>query len=263
MDTYRLILEELKRRAVSKDLEYTVHNLTQMGELMKSGTKTRTETGSALNKKEQKAMNAMLKSMRGGKAHSSDLSALSCNISVNNVAAGAPKTVYVPCKDCGMFCDGKGTCNFWDKDKKIFKGGNFIKHRSVRFINTDGTSIVNKFWAAKLVKFGFPAMNVTDKKEQEKILAELKKTCSSLPKASEEERRLYVEKNKRSIALSVVEDGPIGKSAKTNSKTKKKSGKAKASKKKSSAKDDSSSSLESSESLDNEEEDGSSSEESK
>ena len=109
-------------------------------------------------------------------------------------------------------------------------------------------------------------MGVKDKKEQDKILAELKKACSSLPKASEEERRLYVEKNKRSIALSVMEDGPIEKSSKktTNSKQKKKTVKAKATKKKSPVKDESSSSSESTgQTLDNGEEDGSSSDESK
>ena len=134
---------------------------------------------------------------------------------------------------------------FLVKDKKVFKVSNFVKHRSVRYINTDGTSSLNRFWAIKLNKFGFPVMGITEKKDKDKVISDLNKVLAAIPKATEEEKAKFVDKNKKFMALSVMEDGAVSEPSKSSKSSKSKpSKKAKKQKVLSKEKEDDSSSSE-------------------
>ena len=118
----------------------------------------------------------------------------------------AGQTRYPLCKDCNLFHSIEtGKCKFWDKQQKIFKTKEYLKHRSARKVLEDGSSIVNPFWIQKLEKFCFPHIGVTEEGKK-KILKSLEEEVAKWPTASAQERRDYAEKHKKIVSLCQSEE---------------------------------------------------------
>ena len=183
-NTYRLILDQLKRRAVTKDLEYNLYSLAQIGALIAGGGVAK----AVAEGKGGKSKKAVL-------SVTTDVSSMTLNTTASQQEGERTTPKYPACTDCGMFHNAV-ECPFWDKTRKLFKVKNFLGYRTATQINADGSSEPNKYWTDKLEKFGFRAMGITNPKDQQKILADLKKVASELPEASIEERRKYAEKQR-------------------------------------------------------------------
>jgi hypothetical protein len=196
MLTYTLILENLKRRANMKDLTFNFSSLKQLGEMYReSGSENQASGGGSgdwkVRKKDKKTNNTTV---------STDLSTLtSMNTTTEQVK-------YSACADCGLFHDMNKGCLFWDKAKRQFKLKAFLAHRSVRQVNADGSSSLNKFWLKKLEQFGFPRMGITKDSDKEKIISDLKAAVKALPEATVEERRRYADTNKKFMNLAKQEE---------------------------------------------------------
>jgi hypothetical protein len=198
MTTYRLILEELKRKAQEKSLEYSIFSLKQLGRMTGNGD---FEKGKADKKKERKAANALVAAralVAGNVGISTDFSTLT----VNSVATPAYPP---PCDSCGLYHEMSKGCLFYNKETKVFGVGNFIKHRAVRQINGDGTSVLNPFWMKKLDQYAWKAMGITNEDDRKKIVKDLKAAIARLPEATVAERRAYAEQHKRFVNLSTAE----------------------------------------------------------
>lgn len=198
-NTYRLILEQLKLRAVKKDLEYTAHSLRMLEKIHKSKSasgESEWEMCKADRKRERKAHVAL----------SSDVSTLT----LNTVATSTITPKGRPCQTCAMFHGPpQDTCPFWDQTKRRFNILNFLKFRSVRQIAADGSSTVNDYWLKKLKLYGFRGMGITDEAERNKILKDLKDTAANFPAATIEERRRWNADNKAFIHMAKIEEGEI------------------------------------------------------
>ena len=235
-ETYRLILERLKKRAMQKDLEYNATSLAQVSDLYGKGASKSDpdwEKNKGDRKRDRKANSVVV---------STDYSSLTLN---TTTSAGGGATARPPaCPHCGMFHgELKKTCPFWDPTTKTFKVKNFLGFRSVRKIEADGTSTVNDFWLKKLKNFGFRAMDITKEEDRQKIIKDLRAAAAAWPEASVEERRRYASENKRFMNLAKIEEGGrpelsvnMAKSSSSSSR-KPKSGKKKSQKKRSSSQD--------------------------
>jgi hypothetical protein len=195
--TYRLVLEQLKRRAGLKDLDYKFQNLSQIAELVEGKGQGAEEPWSEKTGKSKKksAVNSV----------TTDYSTLTMNTTVEPVQT-QEAAKYRACSDCGMFHDMTNGCLFWDKAKKQFKVKNFLNHKTVRRIEADGSSVPDKFWLTKLEKFGFKAMGIEKAADKQKIVADLKKAAAAMPTASVEERRRFAERTRRFVNLTTHEE---------------------------------------------------------
>jgi hypothetical protein len=231
-DTYRLILEKLKKRATQKDLEYNATSLSQVSDLYGGGGESSWEKGRTDRKKDRKANSVVV---------STDYSSLTLNTTTS--AGGGSGGRPPACPSCGLFHgELKKSCPFWDPEKKLFKVKNFLEFRSVRQIGADGSSTVNDFWLKKLKTFGFRAMDITSEDDRAKIIKDLKSAAAAWPIASVEERRRYAAENKKFINLAKIEEGSLAKSSGGSKKKKPKSSKKRAKKSKAGEEDSGSSS---------------------
>jgi hypothetical protein len=203
MNTYRLVLEKLKRRAIQKDLTFELYSFQQIDELYGARSKDG-KSGNDKNIESDKSKSGWTKKERKSNATvTTDVSTLT---SLNTTTVSDRPQ---PCAECRMFHEMSGGCKFWDKDKRMFNIGNFLKHRSVIQINADGSLTFNAFWKNKLISFGFPGMGITQEADKKKILDDIEAAIKKLPHASIEERKRYAEKNKRFINLATTEaSGP-------------------------------------------------------
>jgi hypothetical protein len=217
-NTYRLILENLKRRALQKDLNFELYSMQQIADLYSS------ETGGKIGKAGNESTNSDSDKKGGGrnkdrKANntvvSTDLSTLT---SLNTTANGVERPS--PCTECRMFHDnsGSGGCPFWDSENKMFHVKAFLKHRSARQICADGSSKVNPFWLNKLQNFGFPGMKIFKASDQKKIIDDLNTAAKNWPIASVEERKRYADRNRKYINMALTEDGDTSENASLHAK---------------------------------------------
>ena len=216
-DTYRLILERLKNRAVQKDLEYTANSLTAWKEINDPGLLTNLGGGWQMSKADRK---------RERKANavtiSSDMSTLTLNTAVTSQMT--PK--LQPCLICGIFHGPpEKTCPFWDPVKRVFNILNWLKFRSVRVVKADGTSELNSFWLKKLKVHGFRGMGINKEEERKKIIADLEAAVARLPIVPPEERRRLARENQRFINMARIEEGEAGDAPAKKSKRNRKSAK--------------------------------------
>lgn len=196
-NTYRLILENLKKKAVNKELDYTANSLTLVSHLM-TPTSVRASTGLTTS------LGAKKKDRKANSVVATDVSSLTLNTTTN------PRTStgkYEICPSCSMFHGQlQKYCPFWDPANRTFKTQNFWRFRSVRKIEADGTSTVNGFWLKKLKQHGFKGMGILEAADQDKIINDLKALAAAAPIASIEERKKWAQQNAKYINLARKED---------------------------------------------------------
>ena len=194
-NTYRLILENLKKKAVNQELDYTANSLTLASQLM-NPTASRTSLTTT-------ALGARKKERKANSVTATDVSSLTLNTTLSSTSR--PRSEL--CPSCSMFHGQlEKECPFWDPAKRIFKTQNFWNYRTVRKIEADGSSTVNEFWLKKLKQHGFRGMGITEVADQEKILKDLKALAAKAPKASIEERKKWMQQNQRYINLAKKEE---------------------------------------------------------
>ena len=179
-----------------KDLQYTATSLSQMSEMYKEaqGFSGRSKEG---EKKKAAKTNTVV---------STDFSSMTLNTAMTGQQGGGERPPA--CPQCSMFHgELKAVCPFWDPETKVFKVKNFLKFRSVRQIEGDGSSKINDFWLNKLKTFGFRGMGITQETDKKKIVKDLKDAAAAMPQASVEERRKYAERNKKFMNLATHEEG--------------------------------------------------------
>ena len=169
--SYRLILEQLKKRALKLDLTYNLTSYSQMAEMQGNIDGEEKGEWKTKEKKQKKHVNSV----------STDYS-MAMNTVSGGTTAEAPVR-YPACPTCAMFHPKgeKESCPFWDKNKRVFKVKAFLEFRNVAQVQKDGTTLVGEFWLAKLRKFAFPHMGINKEEDKQKIIRDLKETARSLP----------------------------------------------------------------------------------
>jgi hypothetical protein len=197
-NTYRLILENLKKKAVNQGLDYTANSLTLAGQLMSPHTsKSSLATTTIGVKKKDKKANSVV---------ATEVSSITLN---TTASTKAPIRSEI-CPTCSMFHGPpQKHCQFWDPNKRVFKTQNFWNYRSVRKIEADGSSSINDFWLKKLKQFGFRGMGITEAADQEKIIKDLKALAAAAPTASIEERKRWAKQNRHFVNLAKKEEAEI------------------------------------------------------
>jgi hypothetical protein len=199
-ETYGFILSQLKHRALNGDLAMEFKSFEQMANSVKYQAGEKANSGgwsTAGKKKSEKKVNAI--------SVSTDLSTLTLN---TTTTGGKGKfTKYPCCLGCRLFHEvGKDGCPFWIAAKREFQVGAFLKHRSVRLIGPDGTSTLSAYWIKKLYQYAFPSLGITEEKDRLKIIADLKKAASRLPKASQAEIEKFAKDSVSYVNLALSED---------------------------------------------------------
>ena len=199
--TYGAILTLLKHRALNGDLAMEFKSFEQMAGSVQHQAGEKTSSGgwsTAGKRKSEKKVNAV--------SVSTDFSTLTLNTAVTGKGGGrAPR--YPCCKWCRLFHEAiQDGCPFWDATKREFKIGAFLKFRSVRLIGPDGSSTLSEYWVKKLYQYAFPSMGITADSDRLKIIADLKKAASKLPKASQAEIEKFAKDSATYVSLAISED---------------------------------------------------------
>jgi hypothetical protein len=99
-----------------------------------------------------------------------------------------------------------GGCPFWDASKNKFQPKAYLKHRSVRQINADGSSSVSGYWIKKLQQWTFPNLKILADADKEKIIKELRDTAAKLPTATKSEIDKFMTDSQRYVGMAMAED---------------------------------------------------------
>jgi hypothetical protein len=204
-ETYGLILEKLKLKAVNGELTMEVRTFSQLRDIQEQA---QSEEVPSVGKKKTKALkvNSVNTDYQPSPPSVSTLS-------VNTGVTPSKGKRYPLCQTCRLFHDaekvdsqGKPLCLFFDPVKRMFKTKAFLAHRNVLVMNKDGKKSVSEYWIKKLDQYLFPATNITSTKDKAKIIKDIKDAASELPRATAAEMKQYAEESKRFVAMVEKED---------------------------------------------------------
>ena len=204
-DTFGMVLERLKLRAVNGELTMEVRTFSQMKELQDQAQGDGETSLSARDGKKRRPI-AKVQSVTTDYRPNSSVSTMT----LNTTATGGAR--FPMCPTCRLFhpagaldSAGKPVCLFFDPVKRTFKTKAFLAHRNVMVMNRKGERAVSEYWLKKLEQFTFPAIDVNSK-DKAKILKDLRDAVASMPKAQPNEIKRYADEAKRFVAMVECEE---------------------------------------------------------
>jgi hypothetical protein len=196
--TYELVLKGLKDRALRKELTIEFRSLADYQNV---GKKDGQSGGAARGSGWQTQG-------RGGRSRSvnsvnSDYSP--STLTGNTFSSAGGTRPRGACPICQLFHNTpNGKCEFVKEGKLQLKS--FLNHYNVRSLDIHGKSTLSEYWVKKLEKFVFPALKITDKSRQKKIVDELRKLARDWPTATQAEVERFAANSKRFLAQAVTQD---------------------------------------------------------